>query len=349
MTEVVTGEAVVLDLAVARFPSRIAAQLIDICVQLPVLLFIEIVIGVKATQHLNEATAAALYAIALVTVTIAYPATFETLSRGKTLGKLALGLRVVSDDGGPERFRQAFIRALSASFIEIWLIPVNLVGMPVGLITSMVSAKGKRLGDVFAGTFVIQERVPKRPDLAPMFTMIPPPLLEWSAHLEVSRLSDQTAATVSSYLRRYNTLRPQARAEIGQRLAATVAAYVSPPPPAGTPADAYLAAVLTVRRQREQARAFQFQAAQSGFGQPVSGQGPVFGPAQTLPMPADGSGAPATGPSSPDGPTDPVRSPVSPAPQPSQQDPSPTEPDPQPSPPDPEAATPDDYGFVAPN
>ena len=44
MTEVVTGEAVVLDLAVARFPSRIAAQLIDILVQLPVLLFIEIVV-----------------------------------------------------------------------------------------------------------------------------------------------------------------------------------------------------------------------------------------------------------------------------------------------------------------
>lgn len=325
MTEVVTGEAVVLDLAVARFPSRIAAQLIDILVQLPVLLFIEIVVDLKAARHLNQASAAALYAIALVTVTIAYPATFETLSRGKTLGKLALGLRVVSDDGGPERFRQAFIRALSAAFIEIWLFPINLVGMPAGLITSMVSAKGKRLGDVFAGTFVVQERVPKRPDLAPIYTMIPPPLVEWSAHLEVSRLSDQTAATVSSYLRRYSTLRPAARAQIGAQLAATVAAYVSPPPPPGTPADAYLAAVLTVRRQREQARAVQRQA---GFGQP-----PALA-AQTLPMPTGGNGSaeispgdPAFGQGGSDGPTDPGRPPDSPADQP---------------------APPDDYGFVAP-
>lgn len=344
MTEVVTGEAVVLDLAVARFPSRIVAQIIDILVQLPVLVFIEIVIGVKAAQHLNQAAAAALYAFALVTVTIAYPATFETLSRGKTLGKLALGLRVVSDDGGPERFRQAFIRALSAAFIEIWLFPVNLVGMPVGLITSMVSAKGKRLGDLFAGTFVIQERVPKRPDLAPMFTVIPPPLFEWAAHLEVSRLSDQTAATVSSYLRRYNTLRPAARAEIGMQLAATVAAHVSPPPPPGTPAEAYLAAVLTVRRQREQARALQRQSAQPGFGQAAAGQAAAgqagtFG-ARTLPMSADGAsgadvdqggpnvsqGEAAFGLGGPNGPTDPVRPPSL---------------NPQPAPPE-------DYGFVAP-
>ena len=348
MTEVVTGEAVVLDLAVARFPSRIAAQLIDIIVQLPVLLFLEIVIVSKAAQHLNQASAAALYAIALVTVTIAYPATFETLSRGKTLGKLALGLRVVSEDGGPERFRQAFVRALSASFIEIWLFPVNLIGMPVGLITSMVSAKGKRLGDLFAGTFVIQERVPKRPDLAPMFTMIPPPLLEWSAHLEVSRLSDQTASTVSSYLRRYNTLRPAARAEIGAQLAATVSAHVSPPPPQGTPAEAYLAAVLTVRRQREQAKAMQRQAAQPGFGQDQSfGQAPPFA-ARTLPMPADGSGGPAFGYGGPDGPTDPVRPPGSPAPAPPAPDQQPSPADQKPSPAEPQPSPPEDYGFVAP-
>ncbi len=327
MTEVVTGEAVVLDLVVARFPSRMAAQLIDIVVQLPVLVFIEVVIGVKAARHLNQASAAALFALALVLVTIAYPATFETLSRGKTLGKMALGLRVIGDDGGPERFRQALIRALSLAFIEIWLFPINLIGMPVGLITSMVSAKGKRLGDVFAGTFVIQERVPKRPDLAPTFTMIPPPLLEWSAYLEVSRLSDQMAATVSSYLRRYTDLRPAARAQIGAQLAATVATHVSPPPPPGTPAEAYLATVLTVRRQREQARAQQRQA---GLGQaPAS-------PMRTLPMSAD---APAYVPS-----TGAVVPPTAAAlPEADQV----TDPVPPPAPPS-EGTPPEDFGFVAP-
>jgi uncharacterized RDD family membrane protein YckC len=296
MTEVVTGEAVVLDLAVARFPNRIVAQLIDILVQLPVLLFLEIVIVKNIEHHLNKASAAALYIIAFALVTIAYPTTFETLSRGKTLGKLAMGIRVVSDDGGPERLRQALIRALSAGLLEIWGFPFNVIGIPAGLITSMVSARGKRLGDMFAGTFVIQERVPKRPDLAPDFAMIAPPLLEWSRHLEMSRLPDQTAAMVSSYLRRYSALRPAARAQIGAQLAATVASHVSPPPPPGTPAEAYLAAVLAVRRQRELARAQPGTAIpgfapqpnyppQPGYGQrPGYSPQPAYGPRGTVPV-----------------------------------------------------------------
>lgn len=295
MAEVVTGEAVVLDLAVARFPSRIIAQLLDICVQLPAIAFVEIVVLESGAKHLNGASAAAVLILGVVAVVIGYPVTFETLSRGKTLGKLAMGLRVVSDDGGPERFRQALIRALSAAFIEIWGFPINLIGMPAGLVTSMASAKGKRLGDVFAGTFVIQERAPARPDLTPAFTFVAPPLLGWAQHLELSRLPDHVAANASSYLRRYYQLRPAARAQIGWQLATEVAAYVSPPPPGGTPPEAYLAAVLAVRRDREQARLVQRQAAQAG---PVAA-GPVAAAPPAGPWPTP-DGAVAGGTAMPD-------------------------------------------------
>lgn len=268
MAEVVTGEAVVLDLTVARFPSRLIALLIDIAVQIPALIFVGIVVTISGAGHLNQASAAAVYISGLMLVLVGYPLIFETVSRGKTLGKMALGLRVVSDDGGPERFRQALIRALSAAFLEIWLPPFTVIGLPAGLITSMVSAKGKRLGDMFAGTFVIQERVPARPELAPAFTMISPPLAGWAAHLELSRLSDQTAAAASSYLRRFYNLRSPAREQLGLQLASAVAAQVSPPPPPGTDPAAYLSAVLTVRREREQARF----AARRATWQGVAGQ-----------------------------------------------------------------------------
>jgi uncharacterized RDD family membrane protein YckC len=254
VTEVVTGEAVVLDLTVARFPSRILALFVDILVQLPALGFVAVVASASGANHLNTASAAAVYVAGLLFVVIGYPVIFETVSRGKTLGKMAVGIRVVGDDGSPERFRQALIRALSAAFIEVWLFPINLIGIPAGLITAMVSAKGKRLGDMFAGTFVIQERVAARPDLAPGFTVVPPPLLGWAQYLEVSRLSDQNAAAASSFLRRYYDLRPAAREQLGMQLASTVAAQVSPPPPPGTDAASFLAAVLAVRREREQAR-----------------------------------------------------------------------------------------------
>jgi uncharacterized RDD family membrane protein YckC len=246
VTEVVTGEAVALDVPVAAFPSRMAALLLDMLIQIALL---AILVITTVTTPLNEAALAAIWATGSILIIVGYPTIFETLSRGKTLGKMAVGLRVVSDDGGPVRFRQALVRALAGIF-EIWSIVLD----PVALIASMLSVKGKRLGDMFAGTYVIQERVPPRGDLPPEFAVVPPPLAGWAQVLELSRLSDQDAEAASSYLRRFRDLRPAARDELGLRLAGAVAGQVSPPPPPGTPPAAFLAAVLAVRRQRESVR-----------------------------------------------------------------------------------------------
>jgi uncharacterized RDD family membrane protein YckC len=260
MTDVVTGEAVALELPVANFPSRIAALLLDMLVQ--IIAFIVIIVIATSSGSVSSDYAAAVFVTAVVLVVVAYPTAFETLSRGKTLGKMALGIRVVGDDGSPERFRQALVRALVGVF-EIW----TLVFAPVGLITSIVSARGKRVGDVFAGTYVIQERVPPRQALPHAFAVIPPPLAGWAEVLQVARLSDQTADAAGSYLRRFAELSPQARDALGVQLANAVAAQVSPPPPVGTPPAAYLSAVLAVRRAREQAG---FAAAQPASYPPAS-------------------------------------------------------------------------------
>src|SRR4029077_8011669 len=103
---------------------------------------------------LNGASAGAVAVVVIVAVVVGYPVIWETLTRGRSPGKFALGLRVVSDDGGPERFRQALFRGLAAA-VEIWL----FLGCPA-LICSLLSVRGKRLGDLFAGTFVIQQRLP---------------------------------------------------------------------------------------------------------------------------------------------------------------------------------------------
>ena len=248
MTEVVTGEAVVLDVPCAQFPSRLAALLIDMVIQITLLAVVVIAIAVSLRPP-RRGRGGRHPGGRLVVIVVGYPTVFETLTRGKTLGKMAIGLRVVSDDGGAERFRQALVRALTGA-IEIW----TIVGAPIGLILSMVSARGKRLGDMFAGTYVIQERAPRRPDLPPALAMVPPPLLGWAQVAEISRLSDQNAEAASSYLRRLYELRPAARDDLGLRIATAVAAQVSPPPPPGTPPAAYLAAVLAIRRDREFAR-----------------------------------------------------------------------------------------------
>ena len=264
MDSVVSGEAVVLEVPVARFPSRMLAIAIDIAVQLVALAIVLLVVGAtQASGGLDTAAVAAIGLSATILVIVGYPTIFETLSRGRTLGKLAMGLRVVGDDGGPERFRQALVRAL-ASVLEIWL----LLGAPA-LITSLLSAKGKRLGDVFAGTFVIQERL-RAASGAPV--VMPPMLAAWAASLELSGLPGETAAIARSYLGRFWELTPVAREEFGRRIAAEVAACVSPPPPPGTPPPAYLAAVLAERSAREVAR----------MNGPAQGPGPGYWPGQGL-------------------------------------------------------------------
>jgi uncharacterized RDD family membrane protein YckC len=238
--EVVSGEAVVIDLPCARFPSRLLAIIIDILVQAAVG---GILLGIAAASgaHLNDAAVAAVSLAAAILILVGYPVIFETLSRGRSLGKIALGLRVVSDDGSPERFRQALLRALAA-VVEIWM----LSGAPA-LIASLLSPKGKRLGDLFAGTFVVQERLHVTPRPAPL---MPPMLAGWAATLELSALPDSVATTAWDYLSRYWELAPQARDELGLRIAADVGARVSPPPPPGVPAADFLSAVLAERRRR---------------------------------------------------------------------------------------------------
>ncbi len=280
MSEVVTGEAVVLELPVASFPGRLLALIIDLIIQATLGLVALISLSALLSRLNDDYIAAVLVSVYLA-ITVVYATAWETMTRGKTPGKMALGLRVVGDDGSPERFRQALVRSL-VGLIEIYSLP------PVALITSIVSAKGKRLGDIFAGTYVLQERMPARASLPPVLATVPPPLTGWAQSLQLSALSDQTADAASTYLRRFAELTPRARESLGNQLAAAVAAEVSPPPPPGTPPAAYLAAVLAVRRERDQARATATVAA----APPLDAPPPLAAPPPPPPPPPPSQFAP---------------------------------------------------------
>ncbi|MFI6518821.1 RDD family protein [Spirillospora sp. NPDC050679] len=246
MPELVTGEAVALDLRVARLASRGCALLLDLMFQLAVLNFAVYIVSMTALVA-DEAWTVGLVLLTSVLVLVGYPCAFETLTRGRSLGKMALGLRVVAEDGGPVRFRQALVRAL-AGVPEFWL----FYGAPA-LLTSLGSRRGKRLGDVFAGTIVIQERVPTTGMFGPVAVM-PPPLLPWARGLELSQVSDELALTARQYLSRFWELLPEVRDELGERIAGQVVAVISPPPPPGVRPEILLAAVLAERRVREERR-----------------------------------------------------------------------------------------------
>ncbi|MFI6293021.1 RDD family protein [Nonomuraea sp. NPDC050790] len=244
MSEVVTGDAVVVEVRVAQMPSRAAAVLLDMLVQATLMIGFAVLL-INFAGISDSALFAAANIVMVVLVMVGYPVLFETVTRGRSLGKMALGLRVVGDDGSPERFRQALMRGL-AGVMEFWMFS----GAPA-LISSLISQRGKRLGDVFAGTIVISERAPRDNSQA---IVMPPRLAAWATTLELSQLPDEVAAAARQYLTRYYDLAPAVQHEMGMRIAHQVASYVSPAAPGGVPPHAYLSAVLAERRRREEVR-----------------------------------------------------------------------------------------------
>ncbi|MFC5815362.1 RDD family protein [Nonomuraea harbinensis] len=281
MSEVVTGDAVVLEVRVAQFPSRALAFFIDYAIQILLLIG-----GLSTLPYLAAFTDPAMFAavvtLFLFLVMVGYPVIFETATRGRSLGKLALGLRVVSDDGSPERFRQALFRGL-AGLVEFWA----FFGAPA-LISSLVSQKGKRLGDLFAGTMVISERGPRDNSDA---IVMPPQLASWAASLELSQVPDEVATAARHYILRWHDLSPRIQYEMGVRIATQMASFVSPAAPPGVPPHAYLSAVLAERRRREQARLMR-QAAPL----PYAPQTGPYGPPPVQPAPYGPAAGPQGGP-----------------------------------------------------
>jgi uncharacterized RDD family membrane protein YckC len=243
MAEVVTGDAVVLDQQIAQLPVRAVGALIDIAVVF-VGYMLALMLWAATQTQFDDAATTAMLVIFTVLVLVGYPLVFETATRGRSLGKIVMGLRVVADDGGPERFRQALFRAL-ASVVEIWM----LLGSPA-VICSVLSPKAKRIGDIFAGTVVVSERGPK---LEPPPAM-PPSLAWWASSLQLSGLGADQAQLARQFLSRAPQLEPQLRAQMAYRIAGDVLAHIAPPPPPGTPPQLVLAAVLAERHRRELAR-----------------------------------------------------------------------------------------------
>ncbi|MEV0094650.1 RDD family protein [Streptomyces sp. NPDC050738] len=261
MSWLVTGDAVVLGLQPAKLPSRALALLIDlVCVWA---VYIGVSIGlIAATASMDEAASAALAVGLFLLVLVGAPIAVETLSHGRSLGKLACGLRVVRDDGGPIRFRHALVRG------AIGVVEILMTFGVVACIASLVSARGRRVGDVFAGTLVVRERVS-----AGRVQPVPPPppwLAGRFAGLDLSGVPDELWLAVRQYLTRMGQLDAEVGWAVAERLAGELAGRTGAPVPQGVPPGAYLAAVVSERQVRDARRIF-------GAGAVPMGAAPVGG------------------------------------------------------------------------
>ncbi|MEP7034004.1 MAG: RDD family protein [Actinomycetota bacterium] len=242
--DLVTGEAVALELPAAGVAIRALSGALDLLVA-GVVLWVGLLAATTMTGNTDDALIGVALTVLLAMVAVGLPTTTETLTRGRSLGKLATGLRTVRDDAGPIGFRQALTRAL-VGFVEIWV----LFGVPA-LVSGLVSSKGKRLGDYAAGTYVVRERV----HIAlPPPPMMPPQLAAWAAGADIARLPDGLAMAVRQFLMRAPLLSDQSRAALGVQLRDEVVSYVAPQPPREAHPELVLAAVIADRRRRDAVR-----------------------------------------------------------------------------------------------
>ena len=241
--QLITGEAVALDLRPASFVLRAAGTIIDWLVYFGSYILAWIfVLPLLISEDVDTGVLQILAVSSLVLAIVVAPVAVETLSKGKSLGKLAVGARVVRDDGGAIGFRHAFIRGMTG-VLEIFLTFGGLAA-----IVGFLGTRSKRLGDLIAGTYSQYERVSHKE--RPVFG-VPLELQAWSLTADVARLPDALARRIAQYLGQANGLTPATRDRLGRELATEASVYVSPVP--NTNAELFLAAVAALRRDREAA------------------------------------------------------------------------------------------------
>ena len=239
---IVTPEAVLLELETAGIPSRALAMAIDLFVaSFGFLLFAGIV---AVASGGNSAVAVIGFVVGAFLAIFAYPALSETWMSGRTLGKAALGLRVVTVEGAPVRFRHAAIRSA--------LLLVDLAVPPLGVVAVISALLGKndqRLGDRLAGTVVV--RTTSGATQAQAIAFPPLPGYEgYVATLDVGTLTPAQYEVLRSFLIRVNTLTPDARVALALRLAGPVAAAMRHTPPPTVHPEIFLACVAAAWQRR---------------------------------------------------------------------------------------------------
>ena len=151
--QVETPEHVTLDLEIAGVGSRALAALIDMLVLVGSALGVFIVLVIVAGFGVTVGSiGGALLMLAGFAVWTGYFILFEGLRQGQTPGKRMVGIRVVSDTGNAVSLSAAAARNLLR--IADFLPPPYLIG----ILLVALHPRGKRLGDMVAGTVVARDR-----------------------------------------------------------------------------------------------------------------------------------------------------------------------------------------------
>lgn len=238
---IITGEAIELEVRPASVPLRALAGAIDAALWGATALF-SITMILRYVPPDNAAQGQTLAVVGIAILTFGIPFVLEWATGGRSLGKTVVGIRVLREDGGPVRVRHVFVRSL-VGVVENWLTFGALA-----TVISLSNARGRRLGDMLAGTYVVRMR---DVEASAYPLLMPPELSAWVRTVDIGPIPSALTTRARIFLTRAATLNPEARRTHAEALASEVEAYVSPAAPAGTHPERFLAAVLVRRRNEE--------------------------------------------------------------------------------------------------
>ena len=199
-----TGEAVTLDVTPASPPERFAAAVMDATTYT----LCTLVLFLMAARFTSpSASIQRVIIIGFLSITMFFlPLVVEIATRGRSLGKWAFNLRVVRDDGGAITARHSAVR-VSTGILENWGTFGGLAAL-----AEIMSSKGKRLGDLAAGTMVCSQG-------ASVFyppLVLPPGLEDWARTATI--LPRRGPRRGGSRLPAVESLVEDGRASTGRRL-----------------------------------------------------------------------------------------------------------------------------------
>ncbi len=268
---IVTPEAVVLEFETAGVGSRGLAKIVDVTIQIVTLLVVVFaVLTAGAGLGGSQGTATAAYIVLLLMaflILFGYPVLSEILWNGKTVGKAWLGIRVVTREGAPIKFRHAAVRGI-IGIVEVYVFTF------IAILTTALSKTNQRVGDMAGGTIVIRERSAASSAVAVSFP--PPPGMEsYVQSLDVSNLTSAQYQVIRSFLMRVFQFTPEARMALGVRLANPVALAMKHDPPPMVSPELFLACAASAYQMRHGGPAAAWATAPvAGYpGQGYPGQG----------------------------------------------------------------------------
>jgi uncharacterized RDD family membrane protein YckC len=210
--EIETPEHVRFRYHIAGPAKRALAYLIDLVVRGAIVVVVGLVavLGFAAGDAVSQASMGFVLLVVFA-VEWAYYVLFETLWSGRTIGKRALSLRVVTEGGHPLRFADSVLRNLlrAADFLP--------AAYAIGLVVMGRDARFRRLGDLAAGTIVITE---ERSTVAAPLRLDPPPSpAELRSLPQRLPLSGEELDAIELFLRRAGRLSRAREVELAEMVA----------------------------------------------------------------------------------------------------------------------------------